>query len=67
MTKSLILVRSDQGDGGWSLHDPAATDDEIACGLSPPLLSGPSECVDDEWIRPNRQDYQIAQAALIKL
>lgn len=28
---------------GWSLHAPDSTDEEIACGDAPPLVSGPWE------------------------
>jgi len=58
----LILCRSDECDGGWSLHAPGSTDDEIACGDAPPLLSGPSDCdpVTGRWLRPNAEDYLLA-------
>lgn len=68
-TYGLELVRSDCGDGGWSLHDPAAEDED---GVSPVLLSGEAEWVehddqsewaDDGWNRPNQADYDAANAA----
>lgn len=61
--KDLVLCRSDCGDGGWSLHAPWATDDQIACGDEPPLADGPAEW-HGEWSRPNRLDYQQAFNAL---
>lgn len=36
----LTLVRSDAGDGGWSLYPPDTTDKEIAEGDALPLLTG---------------------------
>ncbi len=56
-TLGLILCRSDQGDGGWSLHSPLATDDEIANGEKL-LLSGTSGTdKHGNWLRPNQADY----------
>ncbi len=62
-TYGLELVRSDTGDGGWSLHNPA---DENEDGYSPVLLSGPAEWIgteDDynEWNRPTQADYDLAE------
>lgn len=58
---NLILVRSDQGDGGWSLHAPGVTDKEIAQGDAPPLLSGTATQDDQgEWDRPDSTDYARA-------
>ena len=51
------LVRSDLGDGGWSLHDAKDTDDEIAEGLSVVLASGESGY-------PSAEDYLKALTAL---
>lgn len=56
----LILVRSDSGDGGWSLHAPDATDEDIASGDAPYLLSGEAEAIDGGWGRPNESDYAEA-------
>jgi hypothetical protein len=54
----LILVRSDAGDGGWSLHAPWATADQIASGDESPLQSGTADYTSDgEWARPDRFDY----------
>ena len=58
----LILCRSDGGDGGWSLHPAGSTDEQIASGDAPVLVSGPAQWDDDEgyWERPNAQDYAEA-------
>jgi hypothetical protein len=57
----LRCVRSDQGDGGWSIHHSDATDDEIANGEGRGVVlhSGTAEWIEDEqiWNRPNDQDY----------
>ena len=61
-TTDLVLVRSDSGDGGWSLHPAGSTDDQIASGDAPYLASGPARWDDDEgdWDRPNASDYAAA-------
>ena len=56
----LILCRSDRGDGGWSLHAPGATDEEIACGDAPAILTGEALWEDGRWSRPNQTDYTRA-------
>lgn len=58
---ALVLVRSDRGDGGWSLHAPGSTDEEIADGTASALASGPAEKIDGEWSRPNASDYARAE------
>jgi hypothetical protein len=61
----IYCIRSDQGDGGWSLH-LAGTEDED--GIPPTLLSGPANLINDEWDRPNADDYAAAKkAALVQL
>lgn len=60
----LILVRSDNGDGGWSLHPPMSTDDAIANGLAPILAEGEANRIDNEWDRPNDDDYELAMSKL---
>ncbi len=62
----LVLCRSDCGDGGWSLHPAGSTDEQIASGDSPVLVSGPAQWDDDEgdWDRPNAQDYAKARGEL---
>jgi len=50
-----VLVRSDAGDGGWSLYASGSTDEEIASGEAPPILSGRAyQHPDGEWSRPCR-------------
>lgn len=61
---NLILCRSDQGDGGWSLHTPGTTDEQIAEGYEI-LASGDAEMVDGEWNRPNVEDYTTASEKLV--
>jgi hypothetical protein len=59
----LVLVRSDTGDGGWSLHahTPTPGSDIGVSGFDPnPILTGPAELVDDEWNKPNAEDYREA-------
>jgi hypothetical protein len=56
----LVLVRSDTGDGGWSLHPAGSTDEQIASGDAPYLVSGTAQWVDGDWDRPNAQDYAKA-------
>ncbi len=57
-----VLCRSDQGDGGWSLHAATADEESIANGDYPPLASGPAKWDDTcgDWDRPNIADYQQA-------
>lgn len=57
----LELVRSDQGDGGWSLHKPGADADDSG------ILSGTAEWIagDEDhgkWSRPNDEDFRFALA-----
>lgn len=61
---NFVICRSDQGDGGWSLHAPGATDEQIACGDAPYIICGPSEwdAQKGDWARPNAADYQAAAA-----
>ncbi len=56
-TADFVLCRSDRGDGGWSLHAPGSTDEEIANGDAPPLVS------DDE-ADPTPDDYREAAEKL---
>jgi hypothetical protein len=60
-----VLCRSDQGDGGWSLHPSGSTAEEIALGEAPVLVSGPAQWDEatDDWDRPNEADYAAAAAA----
>ena len=60
MTDKLILCRSHMGDGGWSLHAPGSTDEDIANGDAPPLVTGTSRKRAGVWLRPNARDYADA-------
>ena len=56
--KYLILVRSDMGDGGWSLHAPGSSDEDIAEGVARALASGTAAMdADGEWDAPTEADY----------
>jgi hypothetical protein len=59
----LVLSRSDQGDGGWSLHIPDASQDEEEAG-GDLLLSGPASWDEatDDWSAPTPADYEKAFA-----
>jgi esterase/lipase len=50
------LLRSDLGDGGWSLHAPESEGWAL-------LASGEAERTPNGWSRPNAQDYAVAMAA----
>lgn len=52
----LVLCRSDDGQGGWSLHAPGSTDEQIASGDAPYLLTG------DNWGGPTIADRDRAFA-----
>jgi len=54
-----ILCRSDTGDGGWSLHPPGTTDEEIAEGDAAILACGEADwdAEKGDWNRPNYEDY----------
>lgn len=66
LADDLVLCRSDTGDGGWSLHAPGSTDEQIATGEAPYLVSGPAEFDADQgdWNRPNEADYREAAEKL---
>ena len=59
---NFVMCRSDAGDGGWSLHPPGASDQEIGGGDAPAIVSGPSDWDDqiEAWARPNTDDYDAA-------
>lgn len=62
----LVLCRSDHGDGGWSLHAPGSTDEDIASGDAPALLTGTARRgADSAWSRPSVRDYAAAHRAMI--
>jgi hypothetical protein len=58
-----VLCRSDTGDGGWSLHPPGSTDEEIASGEAMSLLGGPSIMENGRWNRPDANDFAAAKSA----
>ena len=59
--RSLYVLRSDQGDGGWSLHTPAQWHEARKNDDAPAvLLSGPATLKYDEWDRPNEDDLRKA-------
>ena len=61
---NLVLCRSDRGDGGWSLHPPHTSDEEIATGDAAMLVSGDAEWDGTEWSRPNVEDYAEARRVM---
>jgi hypothetical protein len=63
----LVLCRSDEGNGGWSLHAPDSTDYAIATGDAPYLASGPATHINGNWDRPNAADYREALAKLLPI
>lgn len=65
--KDLILVRSDEGDGGWSLHSTKQIADAKAHNDAPEYLAaGPAQWDEllnhgyGDWNRPNGHDYAEA-------
>lgn len=61
MSDTLVLCRSDLGDGGWSLHAPGSTDQDIASGDAYPIATGTSRRNRaGNWTRPNARDYSRA-------
>lgn len=62
---NFVLCRSDTGDGGWSLHAPGSTDEEIGSGDAPYLVSGPAGWDEEkgDWSRPDEADYRAAAEA----
>lgn len=66
-TYDLVLVRSDAGDGGWSLHATGSTSQQIAEGEAPPLVSGTAALRDPDdhnsWDAPTQKDYDRANNA----
>lgn len=69
MSMKIKLVRSDMGDGGWSLHPAGYDDKDFAAGNVPVLVSGIAEWDDalGEWDRPNEADYAAAEKKLAEL
>lgn len=60
-----VVVRSDRGDGGWSIHPPGTTDKQIAEGLAPVLLSGTARWLGKSWSRPKGADFRAAHARMV--
>jgi hypothetical protein len=63
-TEEMILVRSNLGDGGWSLHAPGTTDEEIAEGDGLLVCGEAERDSDGEWNRPNAEDFKQARNIL---
>ena len=66
----LVLVRSDLGDGGWSIHvrrtDVDEAEDPVAAW--PIVASGEaSSDGDGGWDRPNHENWREARAAAAAL
>ena len=64
VTDDLVLCRSDAGDGGWSLHAPGSTDEDIASGDAPYLVTGEASAANGAWDRPTQADYRAAAERL---
>ena len=67
----LVLVRSDTGDGGWSLHTRAQIEEaERLDDVPEMILSGPSAWTSEtedargHWSRPDNADYDEALSIL---
>lgn len=61
---TLELVRSDRGDGGWSIHvrRPDVDEEEDPIDAWPLVTSGESEALDDgTWARPTEDDWVAAR------
>ena len=61
-TYKIEMVRSDMGDGGWSLHGVKKNSDPSDLDSYPLLVSGPSSMRKGEWVRPSPADYRRAQS-----
>jgi hypothetical protein len=63
--KSFRLIRSDTGDGGWSIHWKYDEDED---GIpSQILVSGEATWLSQgEWSRPNAEDYADAIEVLLQ-
>ena len=58
-----VLCRCDQGSGGWSLHAPGTTDEQIANGEGL-LASGTAHRIGSDWSRPDKADYARAESLM---
>ncbi len=61
--RDLVVCYSDAGDGGWSLHAPGSTDDEIAEGTARVLVSGTGPITADDYAAARRMLYGRAGEA----
>lgn len=60
---AIEMIRSDMGDGGWSLHAHRTDVDDDPVAEYPLLASGESARDDEgEWTSPTDADYELAQA-----
>ena len=57
----LYVVRSDEGDGGWSIHANGTEDED---GLAPVITCGGADMIDGEWSRPTKADLADALARI---
>lgn len=58
---ALWLLRSDAGDGGWSLHTKECVKEaEEHDDVPVVLLSGTADWDGQEWDRPSRSDFNEA-------
>lgn len=62
----LVLVRSDTGDGGWSLHTKDQIADAETNGEAPQYVTcGPALATDDNgWSRPDSSDFSLTAEAI---
>ena len=65
-SRALKLCRSDQGDGGWSLHPLASKGNEDGADI---LAYGPATWDEayDDWDRPNAADFEKAYKAFERM
>ena len=54
MRAAWVVCYSDSGDGGWSIHAPGSTDDEIAEGTALALVSGTGPITADDYAAARR-------------
>ena len=58
-----VICRSDFGDGGWSLHAPGSSDEDIAEGRALPLITGTGPITDRDRARAVRVWRAMVQSA----
>ncbi len=59
---TLTLCLSDDHTPGWSLHAPGVTDEQIATGDAPYILSGPTAGPSDDDYAEALRLYQASPA-----